>query len=376
MTPTRRARAPERVAILAGEVALVSGNGAKCVVESRIEQDRLLEALRRRSGVPGLRFATAPVPVSGGFWAEILVIRLVGAPPELDRELIVRIMPDPAIAQREAIVQSEVVSQGFPAPAVRLIGKAEDGLDRPFMVMDRAPGRPPMGDLNSPPSPLGLARAALRLPRLLANVAARLHRLDPAPVRDALRAVAGVVVDVEGLVDLLEERAAAARRSDLAHAAAWLRRHRPTPGREAICHGDLHPFNLLVEDGRVSVIDWSVALVADPAFDLAFTATMMAMPPLDLLRPVRFAVRAGARATSRRFLRRYRRVAGPDAEASLATGVFDWHGAIHCLRALVEAAEWTASGTAEQRAGHPWLSMAPDLATRLSEVIGQTIQPL
>jgi aminoglycoside phosphotransferase (APT) family kinase protein len=314
--------------------------------------------------------------VAGGFWAEILAIRLAGAPPDLDRDLIVRIMPDPAIAQREAIIQSQVVAQGFPAPAVRLIGTAEDGLGRPFMVMDRVPGRPPIGDLESRPSPVELARAPLRLPGLLAGVAARLHGLDPAPLRDALSAAQGVVVDVDGLVDLLERRAAAARRSDLAQAAVWLRRHRPPPGREAICHGDLHPFNLLVEKGRVTVIDWSVALVADPAFDLGFTATMLALAPLDLPRGLRSAVRVAARATSRGFLRRYRRLAGPDAEASLAPEVFSWHSAVHCLRALVEVAEWTESGTTKDRAGHPWLAMAPDLAARVSGVVGGTIRPL
>jgi aminoglycoside phosphotransferase (APT) family kinase protein len=312
--------------------------------------------------------------VTGGFWAEILAIRLAGAPPDLDRDLIVRIMPDTAIAQREAIIQSQVASQGFPAPAVRLIGTAGDGLGRPFMVMDRVPGRPPIGDLESTPSPLELARAPLQLSALLAGVAARLHRLDPAPLRAALGAVPGVIVDVDGLVDLLEQRARAARRSDLAQAAIWLRGHRPPPGREAICHGDLHPLNLLVADGRVTLIDWSVALLADPAFDLGFTATMLALAPLDVPRGLRSAVRLGARATSRRFLRRYRRLAGPEAKASLAPEVFSWHSAIHCLRALVEAAEWTESGMTEERAGHPWLVMAPDLVARLSGVVGGTIQ--
>src|SRR5438309_1324041 len=80
-----------------------------------VDQALLLEVLRRRSGTPGLEYHERPVKVTGGFWAEILAVRLDGAPPELDRDLIVRIMPDSAVAERETIVQSEVVAQGFPA---------------------------------------------------------------------------------------------------------------------------------------------------------------------------------------------------------------------------------------------------------------------
>jgi hypothetical protein len=80
----------------------------------------LLDVLRERTGAPGLQYATSPVQVTGGFWAEIVAVRFEGAPPELDGELIVRIMPETAIAAREMVVQAEVVSQGFPAPRVRL----------------------------------------------------------------------------------------------------------------------------------------------------------------------------------------------------------------------------------------------------------------
>src|SRR5213080_4583430 len=57
-------------------------------------EDRLLNVLRRRTGVSERRYARPPTRLTGGFWAEILSVRLDGAPPELDRELVVRIMPD------------------------------------------------------------------------------------------------------------------------------------------------------------------------------------------------------------------------------------------------------------------------------------------
>ena len=52
-------------------------------------------------------------------------------------------------------------------------------------------------------------------------------------------------------------------RGDLAAAAAWLADHRPTEEAEVVCHGDMHPFNALIDDvGTVTVLDWSAAQLA------------------------------------------------------------------------------------------------------------------
>jgi aminoglycoside phosphotransferase (APT) family kinase protein len=335
----------------------------------------LLEVLRRRSGVPGLEYRVPPVPVTGGFWADILAVRLEGAPPELDGDLIVRIMPDTGVAERETIVQQEVVAQGFPAPRVRMTGTAEDGLGRPFMVMDRVPGRPPLPEVTGTGALAGVGRAAIRLPDLLARTAAHLHSLDPAPLRRSLAQVPGAIVDVNGFLALLEERAGGADRPDLVRAARRMAGTRPASDREAICHGDLHPFNLLVDGDRVTVIDWSLGMIADPAFDLAFTALTMALAPINIPRALRGPVRAGARQGSRHFLRRYRHHALA-AGASLSAGVLDWHTALHCLRALVEVAEWVKAGTADDKAGHPWLIIAPQMAVRLGAVVGLEVRPM
>jgi aminoglycoside phosphotransferase (APT) family kinase protein len=49
---------------------------------------------------------------------------------------------------------------------------------------------------------------------------------------------------------------------------------------QVIRHGDLQPFDLLVDCERWALIDWSTAVVADPHYDLAFTTLMLANPPL------------------------------------------------------------------------------------------------
>jgi aminoglycoside phosphotransferase (APT) family kinase protein len=150
---------------------------------------------------------------------------------------------------------------------------------------------------------------------------------------------------------------------------------RPPSEREAICHGDLHPFNVLVDGKRVSVIDWTLGLVADPAFDLAFTAMTMAMAPIDIPRGLRGAVRATARRGARQFLQRYR-VHAQHADPSLQDNVMQWYTGAHCLRALVEVAEWIALDTVDDKAGHPWLVMAPQMAVLLTELVGDEIRPM
>jgi aminoglycoside phosphotransferase (APT) family kinase protein len=338
---------------------------------------QLLDVLRRRVGAPDMSYAVPPLPVTGGFWADIVAIRLEGAPPELQGDLVVRIMPDVGIAEKETVVQTEVVAQGFPAPRVRLTGEANDGLGRPFMVMDHVKGRTPMPEVSGGPAAMAaVGRAALRLPDLLAGTAARLHALDPAPLRRRLEDVEALFVDVAGLLALLEERAADVNRPDLVDAILAMPGKQRRSGREVICHGDLHPFNLLVDDaGQVTVIDWSVALVADPAFDLAFTALTMAMAPIDVPRGLRRVVRAGARTASRSFLRRYRAHA-PGAAASLADDVLEWYTAVHCLRALVEVAQWVDTGVADEKAGHPWLLMGPQMAAHVGSLVGHDVRPI
>jgi aminoglycoside phosphotransferase (APT) family kinase protein len=342
--------------------------------QMRSSEQALLEVLRRRTGAPELRYARPPVRLAGGFWAEILAVRLEGAPPELDRDLIVRIMPDETTAQRETIVQAGVVAQGFPAPPIRLAGGPDDGLGRAYMVMDFATGRPPLAGLEGRAFLADLPRIVIKLPDLLARVSAQLHALDPGPVRASLESVSGAVFDVWTALEHLKRLALAADRPDLAGVASWMESHSPPVEPAVICHGDLHPFNLLVDGDMITVIDWSVALVAHPAFDLGYTSMILAMPPLSLPGALRRIVRAGGRGMSRRFLSAYRRHASSTVE--ITGGVLDWYTGLHCLRALVEAADWVYAGTVAQRQGHPWLTLAPEMATRLSLLSGRSIRPL
>jgi len=334
--------------------------------------DLVLGVLRDRTGRPDLDYAVPPVPLRGGFWAELFSMRLADPPPELAGDLVVRVMPDALAARRETIVQSVVVAQGFPAPAIRFAAEADSPVGRAFMVMERAPGVPLLGGLAATAVIAHLPRLARRLPVLLADAAAELHAIDPAPVRHGLTAAGpAAVTDVSELLRTLTATAEDLGHPDLTGAGRRLRELRPAPGDEVVCHGDLHPFNVLVDGERVTVIDWTAARIAEPAYDLAFTWLLLADPPLDLPGALRPPIHVAAAIAARGFLRRYRhrtRTAIPDASLR-------WHVGLHCLRALVEVAGWIRAGELGTHLGHPWLTSGRAFASRLHRLTGIGITP-
>src|SRR6266568_2810941 len=116
------------------------------VIVADREIGRLVELLRAEPGFARAELAGLPQPLTGGFWASMSLVRLANVAPPADT-LVLRVMPDPALAAKETAVQREITRQGFPAAPVRLSGGADAGLGGAFMLMDRAPGalalRPP-----------------------------------------------------------------------------------------------------------------------------------------------------------------------------------------------------------------------------------------
>jgi aminoglycoside phosphotransferase (APT) family kinase protein len=328
--------------------------------------EQLIDVLRDLTGTPGLEYERLPEPMHGGFWAELFSFSLADPPAGWPAELVARLMPDPGAARKETIVQSAVAAAGFPTPFVRASGDPDAGLGRAFMVMDRAAGHSALSGIDGGVTPGGVARLLRQVPDLLAGSMARLHALDPDLVRGDLEQVREVPVDLAGRLTALAGFAAEFGRPDLIDAARWLIEHRPAPSPDVICHGDLHPFNLLADGDRVTVLDWSTALLAPRGHDVGFTALLLSEPPLRVPRWQRPLIRVAGRELARRFVRSYRRQTGTTIES----GDLRWHLAVGCLRALVETAGWVHEGVIGQRAGHPWLLSGSAFARRLSAMTG------
>jgi aminoglycoside phosphotransferase (APT) family kinase protein len=332
----------------------------------------LLRVLRTLTDTPTLDYDAPPQPLTGGFWAELLAFRLVDAPDRLSGDLVARVMPDPVIARKETVLQAETAAQGYPTPAVRLSGGPDAGLGRAFMVMDRAAGTPLLAGLDGVGTISKLPHLLRHIPAVLAKAMVDLHHLDPAPVRARLDVNGDTPATVRATLERIRTAARLYDRDDLVRAVDWLVAHPPPPSPDVICHGDLHPFNLLVDDaGTVTVLDWSAGLIGPAAYDAAFTSLLLGEPPIAVPRPARPLIRAAGRLLSRRFLRDYRAASGTGLDA----GSLRWHQSLVCLRALVEVAAWTAAGDIDAKTSHPWLVCGPAFASRLGTLTGVPVRP-
>jgi aminoglycoside phosphotransferase (APT) family kinase protein len=333
---------------------------------------QLLTVLREVTGKRDLAYRQAPEELRGGFWAELVWFSLADAPAGWDGELVARLMPEPAVARKETIVQSAVAAAGVRTPTVRASGGPDAGLGRAYMIMDRAPGAPMLHGLGGLRMLTAAPRLARQIPDVLASSMAELHAVDPAAVRNELATVTGVARTVPELVDDLRVGSKQRGRIDLASVADWLLAHPPATRADVICHGDLHPFNLLIDSaGRVTVLDWSTSLIGPAVYDVAFTSLMVGEPPVQGPAAVQRSVRAAGRWLASKFVREYAKRTG----TAIDPAELEWYQAVVCLRALLEVAGWVDEGTIDAHRGHPWLMGAPGYARRLTTLTAVSARP-
>jgi aminoglycoside phosphotransferase (APT) family kinase protein len=314
--------------------------------------DRFLIHLRGRLGA-GVGYAEAPVPLSGGFDTTILAFRLSGASALWSGPLILRVMTradQGTRVLREAAVHAAVVQGGFPAPRVLLHEAELAPLGLPFLVMERLPGET-MWSALAKAGPT----AILAMPRQLAELQARLHRVGGAGLRESARALGidPAVMGVQADLERLRRRIVRDGLDALLPGVDWLLGHiPPTAQAEVICHGDFHPLNIMMDGGRVSgVIDWANVVLAEPAYDVAALRTIALYVDLGIPAWARGATNLARRLMVRRYMRLYR------AAAPLETRNLAYYEAIRILSALIFADE------PRTRAGNPW--NAPHTVKRL-----------
>jgi aminoglycoside phosphotransferase (APT) family kinase protein len=114
-----------------------------------------------------------------------------------------------------------------------------------------------------------------QIPTMLARAHLHLHSIDTTLIENMLRdaGISKEHVSFDHHFNRLKERIESGGHEWLEPALDWIVEHRPEePERLAVLHGDFHPLNILVCEGRVSgVLDWSGFMIGDPALDIAIT---------------------------------------------------------------------------------------------------------
>jgi aminoglycoside phosphotransferase (APT) family kinase protein len=287
--------------------------------------DMLSSYLRSELQDQRLAYSTPPTPVEGGYDTAIYRFQLEGASDELAEPLILRVFTgsSPNRAAFESLVQGAVASVGYPAPKVYFTCTDEAVLGAGFLIMELMPGQP-MTDLPEEVMPKVLAEAHLHL-----------HGIDADPIREAFESsgFSSSRRSFDTLLRWLEERVEERDYDWLQGGLEWIERNRPgDPERLVVCHGDFHPLNLLVEDGRVSgVLDWAGFLLGEPAYDVGTTvllgevAAPALLPEIDWVRLVR------------RYLEFYQ------SSSPLESERVDYYSSFRCLWAMLEGAEGHAA---------------------------------
>lgn len=241
----------------------------------------LLCFLKRRLESPTLAFLEPPTLIGEGTGSQIFAFRLLNAPPGFDLPLVLRLLisrDESMQMDLEFIVQNSVANQGFPAPRVLLASKGGEELGRPFLIMTQVSNN----HLTTAPRPiagvLGAARRLLEFSCIIPNslelrmeALAQLHSLDPTPLEKALheQGINCQQLSAERQLEDVFSWIETWQLHPFRPLADWLLKHRPMPGRIAICHGDPHPMNILISKGKLAgMIDWEEARLAPPEFDI------------------------------------------------------------------------------------------------------------
>ena len=241
----------------------------------------------------------------------------------------------PLRARTERATQNAVAGLGYPAPRVLLANPDPAILGGGFLVMERVAGRPLL-DVRK----VGVAS-------VLVDMQLKLHALDAEVLLAALDRegppISRNMVTVESHLARLGRRIADGHLRGLERAMAWLVEQQPSNGRaRVICHGDLHPQNILMDGARVTgVIDWPNVVVADRECDVASTRVILGLVPVGLM-GVPPALRGIVEVARRILVGRY--VAGYRRRQPLDGGRLAYYEALACMRGLVRTAEARLAG--------------------------------
>ena len=229
---------------------------------------KLIAYLRDELNDATIEYDLPLTQLQGGMETATYQFQLKGVQKELNQRLVLRLYPeyiDPEQVVWESSVQNTIVDAGYPVARAYIVCPDKSILGGAFFIMDFLSGEP-----------MSTASFA-HMPEMLGKTHAALHRIDPEPLIKSLNEQGYDENRYTFRKDFYDALANAAKEvSSGRDIAEWLIENRPPePERLAICHGDFHPGNILIQDGKVTgVLDWHL-FIADPALDVANTINII-----------------------------------------------------------------------------------------------------
>ena len=293
--------------------------------------EKFIKYLRIKLDNQHITYETPLTKIQGGFETSIYGFQLKGDRNAFADPLILRLYPEyygSGNAVWESTVQNVLAEQGYPVAKSHLLCTDLPVLGGAFFVMDFLPGVPLMdAPVEDVPEFLGKTHAAL-------------HNLDPQPL---LKSLAEAGIDINRLHIDTQFRWLKEKMKEflwIRDAGEWLIDNVPDePQQLAICHGDFHPLNILVDEDKVTgVLDWPGFTIVDPALDIAATVVLLTIPYKNMapeLRPdlahVDFV------RVAERYLDAYQ------AERSIDVSHLPYFRVRRCVHALIQGTEGQVS---------------------------------
>jgi aminoglycoside phosphotransferase (APT) family kinase protein len=236
---------------------------------------KLITYLRDELNDSTIEYDSPLTQLQGGFETATYRFQPKGIQKERNKRLVLRLYPErygPESAVWESSVQNALANEGYPVARAYFICTDKSILGGAFFIMDFLPGK------------LMASAPIETIPEMLGKTHAALHRIDPESVFKSLneQGIDENKCRLNNRFDFLQN--IAKELPWICDSVDWLMENRPSePRRLAICHGDFHPLNILIQDGRVTgVLDWPGFLIADPALDIANTIFLITVPPKHL----------------------------------------------------------------------------------------------
>ncbi|MHA1988254.1 MAG: phosphotransferase family protein [Promethearchaeota archaeon] len=284
---------------------------------------KLITYLRDALHSPAIDYTSPLTQLKGGFETFMYYFNLKNVKEELNKRLVLRLFPEhhgPDSVLWEATIQNTLADEGYPVPRAHLICTDKSKLGGVFFIMEFLPGETLMTDFKN-------------VSEILGKTHTKLHKIDPKPLIKALKKQ-GFKKNQCFFKKTFDNDLKIAKSSELPwvlEIAEWLLKNRPPePKSLAICHGDFHPYNILIQEGKISgVLDWGSTLIADPAMDIANTIKLITIFPKHLpLGPGYESVDWDK--LSRLYLDAYR------AQIPLNDTIIDYYGVVRSLTSLLE----------------------------------------